>query len=114
MSDNDIKGEKNNSSTSEKKEKVHDGYVRMYKCGKNLLHSTYERACAAYETTISQMKEIVEILNSEIKQVHSTNQGMQNYIDICHKESEVCAAKNTVHFENVANITINSDILITQ
>ena len=48
-----IKGKEKNYSTSEKKEKSRDGYVCIYECGKNLLHSTYERACASQETTIS-------------------------------------------------------------
>ena len=34
----DIKGEENTSSMSENKEKARDDYVRMYKCGKQLLH----------------------------------------------------------------------------
>ena len=51
-----IKGEENILSTSEKKEKSRDSYVRMYEYRKHLLHSTYEYACAAQETTISKMK----------------------------------------------------------
>ena len=51
----------------EKKEKARGGYVHIYKCVKHLLHSMYERTCAAHETTIIKMKEIVEIFNSEIK-----------------------------------------------
>ena len=33
------------------------------------------------------MKEIVDMFNSEIKEIRSTNRYMQNYIDSCHKES---------------------------
>ena len=42
---------------------------------------------------------------------------MQNYIDIFQKESERHAAypeQRTANFENIANITIDSDILIPQ
>ena len=61
------------------------------------------------------MQDIVEIFNSEIKDIHSTNRDMKNYIDSFHKESERCAAylkQSTIHFENVSNITINSDSVI--
>ena len=57
----------------------------------------------------------MEIYNYEIKEISSTNRDMQNYIDSCHKESEICAAypeQSTAHFENVANITINSASVI--
>ena len=60
----------------------------MHECGKHLLHSTYELACAEHETTISHMKDIVEILNSKIKEIRPQNRYIQNYIDSCHKESE--------------------------
>ena len=39
---------------------------------------------------------------------------MQEHIDIFHKESEICAAyleHITAHFNNIANITIDSDII---
>ena len=51
-----IKGAEKTLSMSEKKEKARDCCVSMYGYGKNLLHSTYERACVANETTISQTK----------------------------------------------------------
>ena len=41
---------------------------------------------------------------------------MRNYIDSCNKKSEMRAAypkKSTAHFQNVANITIDSAIVIT-
>ena len=54
----------------------------MHECGKHILHSKSERACAAHETTISNIKEIVEILNYEINDTRSTNRDMPHYIDI--------------------------------
>ena len=42
---------------------------------------------------------------------------MRNYIDKCNKESEKYAAypeQSTIHFENVVNITVDSDCVITQ
>ena len=66
LSANDIKGKEKTLSMSEKKEKSRDGYVCIYEYGKHLLHSIYERTCAAHDTAISQMKEIVEIFNYEI------------------------------------------------
>ena len=68
-----IKGEKNTLSTSEKKVNSCDGYVCMYECGKHLLNSMYERICATHETTISKIKEIMEIFNYDIKDICSTN-----------------------------------------
>ena len=87
----------------------------MYECGKHSLHSTYERAHAAHETTIIHMKNTVEIFNYEIKDISSTNREILSYIDSCHKEPERCASyleKSTLQFENVVNITINSDSVI--
>ena len=52
----DIKGEENTSGISENKEKARDGYVRIYECGKHLLTPTSERAFAAQEISISQIK----------------------------------------------------------
>ena len=49
----------NTSSTSEKKEKSFDGYVRMYECSKKLLHSMYERACTATSMFIRNMEYLV-------------------------------------------------------
>ena len=101
---------------SENKEKARDGYVCMYECGENLSRSTYERACKLHKTTISLMKEIVEIFNFYIKEILSTNQDMWNYIDNCHKESlrrAVYPEQSTKHFENFAKNTVNSDSVIT-
>ena len=49
--------------------------------------------------------------------MHSTNRDTRNYVDSCHKESEIRAAyleKSTSHFKNVANITVDSDSVIPQ
>ena len=62
-----IKGKEKALSMYENKEKACDVYFFMYECGKKLLHSTHERACAAHDTPIDQMKEIVDIFNYEIK-----------------------------------------------
>ena len=43
---------------------------------------------------------------------NSTNRDLQNYIDSCHKESEIRAAypeQRNANLNNVANITVNSD-----
>ena len=89
----------------------------MYECGKKKLHSTYDRACAEHETTTSQMKDIVDILNYKIKEIRPQNRYMKNYIDNCYKESERRAAypeQSTVHLENIANITFDSHSVIPQ
>ena len=52
----DIKGKEKTPSNSEKKENVCAGYVHMFECGKDLLHSTYECACVAHDRIIIQMK----------------------------------------------------------
>ena len=77
----------------------------------------YERVCASQETTISMMKEIVDIYSSEIKWIRSTNQDMKNYIDSFRKYSERRAAypeQSNAHFEIGVNITVNSDSVIAQ
>ena len=51
----------------------------------NILHLTYEFMCAAHERTIFHVKYNVEILDSEIKEIHPTNHDMGNYINMCHK-----------------------------
>ena len=57
--------------------KSRDGYICMYEYDKTLLYSTYERVCAAQETTISIMKEIFYLYSSEIKKICSKNRDMQ-------------------------------------
>ena len=47
--------------TSEKEETARDGYFHMHKCVKKCLHSIYEQYCASQETTISMIKDIVDI-----------------------------------------------------
>ena len=42
---------------------------------------------------------------------------MREHIDSCHKESEIHAAyteQSTANFEDVANITVNNNSVITQ
>ena len=73
---------------SKNKEKAHDGYIRMYEGVKYLLHSTYELTCAAHETNISKMKEIVEIFSSEKKGYTFHKPIHAKYIDSCHKDPE--------------------------
>ena len=51
-----IKGEEKTSSTYENKEQARYGYVRIYECGLKKFTSTFECACAAQETAISQIK----------------------------------------------------------
>ena len=87
-----INGGENNLSTSEKNEKSRGGYVYMYECVKHLVHSSYERACVSYETIFSEIKEVVGIFKSEIKETIFTNRDMKNYIDSCNKASEKCVA----------------------
>ena len=76
-------------STSGKKEKENDGYVSIYECGKLLFTSTFERACAAQETTISQRREIFESFNSDRKELRTVTQDLRNYIDTVKKERTV-------------------------
>ena len=61
------------------------------------------------------MKDIVDIYSSEVKKIHYTSGYLQTYIHGYNKESEKCAAypgQSTVYFENVANITVNSESVI--
>ena len=53
------KGKEKTSSTSKKKEKARDGYVRMYECRKQFLHSTYECACTEKAMYINIMEELL-------------------------------------------------------
>ena len=49
--------------------------------------------------------------------MRSTNRDMQDYIDSCNKESERQASyleQSTAHFENIANINVDSASVITQ
>ena len=47
--------------------------------------------------------------NSDTKELHSTKQDLRTYIDSVKKDSEAYPEQNTVHFEKVANIIVNSD-----
>ena len=45
------------------------------------------------------------------------NRDLRTYIDICHKESEICAAyteHSTAHFNNIAKIDVDYDIITPQ
>ena len=44
----------------EKKEIARDGFVCIYECGKQLLHSTYERAWASKDMTTINIKEMLK------------------------------------------------------
>ena len=46
--------------------------------------------------------------------MNSTNRDLQTDIDIVKKECEAYPENNTLHSENVANITINSDSVTPQ
>ena len=84
----------------------------MYEHDKKFRNSTFERAYPAQETTISHIKLMFESLYYETKVLSAMKRYLQNYIDSCHKESERHAAYPehiTAHFNNVENITVNSD-----
>ena len=60
---------------------------------------------------------MLESFNYDRKELRATNRYLQNYIDSCHKESEIRAAypeQSTAHFEIVANIAIISYNAIPQ
>ena len=108
----DIKGKEKTLSMSEKKEKARDGCVCIYQCSKQLCTSTSKRACAAQKMTTIYIKEMLESLNYETKELCATNRDLWTYIDSCHKEPERHATypeHSTAHFNNVANITVNID-----
>ena len=50
-----------------------------------LCTSTSERACAAQETNISQIREILESFNYDEKKLRTENQYLKTYIDIVKK-----------------------------
>ena len=55
--------------------------------------------------------------NSETKELFATSQDLKNYIDICHKELERCAAypeQSTENFNKITNINIDSDVINPQ
>ena len=47
--------------------------------------------------------------NSERKKLGTGNQDLRTYIDNVKKDCTAYLEQNTLHFENVANITVNSD-----
>ena len=73
LSEYNIKGEENTSSTDKNKEKTQDGYVRIYECGKIFFISTFESVCAEQETTIRKMKEIMDMYKYYIEEIHAIN-----------------------------------------
>ena len=71
-----------------------------------------KKKCTTQETNISKMKEIVYTYKPDIEEIHAINLDMREHINSCHKESESRTAYpeyNTAHFNNVANISVNSD-----
>ena len=60
------------------------------------------------------MQEIVYIYSSNIKEIHCTNQDLQNYIDIVKKERAAYTAHKTLHFKDISKITVNSDSVTPQ
>ena len=64
-------------------------------------------------TTI-QIKEMVQTFNSETKEICSTNRYMQTYIDSVKNDHVDYPEQKTSYFENVVNITVNSDIVNPQ
>ena len=78
----------NTPSTSEKRKKAQDGYVRIYKCVKQFYISIFECAFTVQEKIISQIKSMLDSFNSYTKKLRATNKDLQTYIDHCHRESE--------------------------
>ena len=48
-------------------------------------------------------------MNYNTKELSETNQDLLTYIDSLKKESSVYPEQNTLHFEKVANITVDRD-----
>ena len=99
---------------SEKKEKARDGYDIMYECGKHFCLSSYEHTCTSKALLISKMEERVSKYKSEYEDI-------LEQIIFYHKELERRAAyleQSTADFVDAANITanitVNSDSLLTQ
>ena len=63
---------------------------------------------------ISQIKEILESFNSEIKELRSVNQDLWTYIYSVKKYRAAYMEQNTLHFKNVTNISIDSDSITPQ
>ena len=60
---------------------------------------------------------MLESFNYEKKELNTTNQYLEDYIASCHKESErraVYKEQITEHFNNVADITADSDSITPQ
>ena len=58
------------------------------------------------------MKEVLDMYKYKIEDINAITRDIGEHSDSCHKESEIPAVYpkyNTAHFNNVANITSNSD-----
>ena len=53
-------------------------------------------------------------INVDIKELCAINRDIQTYIDSCKKESAANTEQNTLHLENVARITVDSDSITPQ
>ena len=74
----------------------------------------YEWECATQNTTISQIKEILESFNSDTNKLCATNRDMQTYIGSCKKERIVYPEQKHLHFKKIVNIIANSDSITPQ
>ena len=83
-------------STYEKKEKVQDDYVCIYESGKKNCTSTFKRACIKQESTISQIKEMLEPFNYD-----KSNYVQQN--DTC-KLIFIVVTRNHKDMQRIQNI----------
>ena len=53
-------------------------------------------------------------INVDIKELCAINRDIQTYIDSCKKERAANTEQNTLHLENVARITVDSDSITPQ
>ena len=63
------------------------------------------------------MKYIVDMYTSDIEEIHAINRYMRDHINSCHKASKKRTAypqQSTAHFEDFANIAVDSDSVISQ
>ena len=54
---------------------------------------------------------MLESFNSDTRKLRATNQDLKTYTGSVKKERAEYPEHNTLHFENVANITADSDII---
>ena len=69
----------------------------------------YDHAWTSQDTTISHIKEMIMLFNSETNELRKTNQNMKYCIDSCKKEYEEYSEQNTAHLLSVEKITVNGD-----